>query len=180
MSIELIEVVWVVLATAALAWTYQVYREAKFDLRVQEATGHRGARWTIATSSFRRERLKLLSQFLLLMAGLVSMARPEVFCPPRDAYGIAILICFFGVIIILLLNTVLDARERTILLQMAVERDESTLSRIEAQGTAGVERDRVVASDLHESQGRADATEGEAGSAADAASKSAAHEQREE
>jgi uncharacterized membrane protein YbhN (UPF0104 family) len=109
-SFDAAEVVWTLITLVALVVHLLVLWEATSDVRMMKSLGHKGRRWIVAMSTFRREAIRTVVQLLLCAVGVMALLTP-----PRateSPKNMAFVVIFLAVSVLLLGNSILDFRER--------------------------------------------------------------------
>lgn len=181
MNTDPVEIGWTLLAVSGLLYSAVTLWDYYRDLTLVLDFGLEGDDRQTVKETVRRELIRWIVQSLMTFAGVMAMFRPST-GNPYDPSRIAIVAALMLMSGLHVLNTHLDhravrrRRERAGRAKGFEERTADAFARID-QADVDARKDRQqVAVDLAASQGRADATEGEAGEAADAASKSAKRE----
>lgn len=147
LSVDALELLWLVLNLSAFVLTYSAYIDAKADQRAVRLLNG-SARELAANGVVRRELLRLWVQALLIAVVVPSLVEPS----PVPSWYYAVIL--MAIPIVLLLSTLLDARDRramTVLVTSDLLAESQTaLSRIEEKLDKNTEISQGAREDAHE------------------------------
>jgi hypothetical protein len=176
-TVQAEEVVWLIETLVALYYGFRAVRQAKNDRDNYFRLGANGRGLLLVNSGWRDARIFMAIQIGFFFIAILTLSRTPA--PEATVFTRALAVAIFLLMqlgLTVIMRGITHDRSEFVHLTLSEtsfdRRTSDSLARIEAAGDKAALAAEKVASELEGSQGRADATSGVPGEAADAASKS--------